>query len=49
MKVDDGQGSLEWSSPQGRRELDSTEWLNWTEIFPPHPQFEAFLKYTEES
>ena len=29
--VGDGQGSLECCSPWGRKELDTTEWLNWTE------------------
>ena len=28
--VGDGQGSLECCSPRGRRELDTTEQLNWT-------------------
>ena len=30
--VDDGQGSLVCCSPQGHKELDTTEWLNWTEL-----------------
>ena len=29
--VGDGQGSLECCSPWGRKELDTTEQLNWTE------------------
>ena len=29
--VADGQGSLTWCSPWGRKEWDMTEWLNWTE------------------
>ena len=29
--VSDGQGSLACCSPWGRKELDLTEWLNWTE------------------
>ena len=29
--VSDGQGSLTCCSPWGRKELDTTEWLNWTE------------------
>ena len=28
----DGQGSLECCNPQGCKELDTTEWLNWTEL-----------------
>ena len=31
--VDDGQGSLACSSPWGCKELDTTEWLNWTVWF----------------
>ena len=27
--VGDGQGSLTYCSPQGHKELDTTEWLNW--------------------
>ena len=30
--VGDGQGGLACYSPWGRKELDTTEWLNWTEI-----------------
>ena len=30
--VGDGQRSLACCSPQGHKELDMTEWLNWTEI-----------------
>ena len=33
MRVGDRQGSLACSSPWGRKELDTTEQLNWTEIF----------------
>ena len=29
--VGDGQGSLVCCSPRGRKKLDLTEWLNWTE------------------
>ena len=29
--VGEGQGSLAGCSPRGRKELDTTEWLNWTE------------------
>ena len=32
--VGDGQGGLSWCSPWGRKELDMTEWLNWTELIP---------------
>ena len=31
LGVGDGQGGLECSSPRGRKELDLTEQLNWTE------------------
>ena len=30
--VGDGQGGLACSSPWGRKVLDTTEWLNWTEL-----------------
>ena len=32
LKVGDGQGSLMSCSPWGRKELDTTEQLNWTEL-----------------
>ena len=31
-EVGDGQGILECCSPWGRKESDTTEWLNWTEL-----------------
>ena len=31
--VGDGQGSLTYCSPWGCKELDTTEWLSWTELF----------------
>ena len=31
LRVGDGQGSLACCSPRGRKEVDTTEWLNWTE------------------
>ena len=31
-KVGDGQGSLRCCSPWGCKELDTTEWMNWTEL-----------------
>ena len=31
--VGDGQGSLACCSPWGRKELDTAEWLNWTEYY----------------
>ena len=30
----DGQGSLACCSPWGHKELDTTEWLNWTKVWP---------------
>ena len=30
--VDDGQGGLACCNSWGRQELDTTEWLNWTEL-----------------
>ena len=32
--VGDGQGGLACCSPWGHKELDMTEWLNWTELIP---------------
>ena len=32
LGVGDGQGSLVRCSPWGRKELDTTKWLNWTEL-----------------
>ena len=32
LEVGDGQGSLACCSPWGHKELDMTEWLNWTDI-----------------
>ena len=32
LGVGDGQGSLSFSCPRGRKESDMTEWLNWTEF-----------------
>ena len=34
LVVGDGQGGLECCSPWDRKELDMTEWLNWTERSP---------------
>ena len=31
LGVGDGQGCLVCCNPQGRKELDMTEWLNWTD------------------
>ena len=31
-EIGDGQGSLACCSAWGRKELDTTEWLNWTEL-----------------
>ena len=33
--VGDGQGGLACCDSRGRKELDTTEWLNWTEQAPP--------------
>ena len=30
--ADDGQGSLVCCSPWGRKELDTTQWMNWAEL-----------------
>ena len=36
--VGDGQGSLMWCSPRGRKESDTTEQLNWIELNPSRPK-----------
>ena len=33
LAVGEGQESLVWCSPRGHKELDTTEWLNWTDRF----------------
>ena len=33
LGIGDGQGSLMGCSPWGHKELDMTEWLNWTEFY----------------
>ena len=32
LEVGDGQGGPAWCGSWGRKELDMTEWLNWTEL-----------------
>ena len=32
----EGQGNLACCSPCGQKELDTSEWLNWTELRQPH-------------
>ena len=34
LGVGDGQGGLVCCDSRGRKELDTTEWLNWTELIP---------------
>ena len=41
--VGDGQGSLPCCSPWGRKESDTTEWLNWTELKMTHSHVFAEL------
>ena len=38
LGVGDGQGSLACCDSQGRKALDTTEWLNWTELIPSYDQ-----------
>ena len=38
LGVEDGQENLVCCSPWGHKELDRTEWLNWTEPNLPFPQ-----------
>ena len=35
LRVSDGQGGLACCNSWGRKELDTTEWLNWTELIIP--------------
>ena len=49
-RVGDGQGCLTFCSPWGHRELDVTEWLNWTERgFQSQGFISLFLKLTYDS
>ena len=36
LEVGDGQGGLECCSPWGCKQSDTTEWLNWTELWGGH-------------
>ena len=48
LEVGDGQGSLVCCSPWGLKELDMTEWLNWTELNPLEmKQFKYALQVEE--
>ena len=42
--VGDGQGSLVCCSPWGRKELDTTEWLNWSEALNSIPRPSSSLR-----
>ena len=46
LGVDDGQGSLVCCSPWGQKELDTTEWLNWTEL--PVLPWQQIIKLFQE-
>ena len=37
--VGDGQGGMACCNSWGRKELDTTEWLNWTELIQRHVNF----------
>ena len=43
LGVGDGQGGLAYCSPRGRKESDTTEWLNWTEVKTKSPSFNISL------
>ena len=43
LGVGDGQGSLACCSPCGRKESDTTEWLNWTEVGSDHSSFISII------
>ena len=42
--VGDGQGGLACCSPWGRKELDTAEWLNWTELTINRPTKQKIKK-----
>ena len=42
LKVSDGQGGLACCSPWGCKELDTTEWLNWSECYSKNNQANFF-------
>ena len=44
--VADGQGSLACCSPRGNKELDMTEWLNWTK---PSCKHSDGIEYQKDS
>ena len=44
LGVGDGQGSLQCCDPWGRKELDTTEQLNWTDAKNLHIGLEFLLK-----
>ena len=46
LGVSDGQGSLACCSPYGRKELDTTEGLNWTEMFVSLSKFKCWNPHT---
>ena len=46
LKLGDGQGGLACCGPWGRKESDTTEWLNWTELNRiGHIPWKVFLKH----
>ena len=48
--VGDGQGGLMCCSPWGHKELDMTEWLNWTELkcFAQYLEYRRWWKYVNK-
>ena len=43
LGVGDGQGGLVCCSPWGHKELDTTEWLNWTKLKDRHSKASSLL------
>ena len=41
--VGDGRGGLEWCSSWGHKELDLTEWMDWTELMVAHISFGVWV------
>ena len=48
LGVGDGQGSLACCSSWGCKELDMTEWLNWTELITHSSSYNTWKVFSEE-
>ena len=47
--VGDGQGSLAWCSPWGRKESDKTQRLNWTDVWQKQWRRDGYMCATDGS